>query len=537
MEYDDNDLRHMTQIYWQLLAEGNRQEAMEFYLRQAKLYGEPIENSLLECEMGWAKEQNDLPQPHLQTTLVILVGDSFEPLLQSIWAYNPTKLVPVVNEYYGDKDEKSTAHKTGQAQWDDLRDWITMLLQKTGRKQFLVPKEPAMVTDNPTEIFEHLRQKLQDDLSDTGTRVVIDITGAKKTMVTGAFLLAAYSKTEINYIDVGEYDDQKRPFGFSCEFSTVANPLNDLFLQSWDRVKRHYRRYDFDGALASLPDAASLPGDGLKQLRHYLEIYDLWENGRLYEAKEKADGLSKNVPATVSLLGSYWPKPGASRLNSKFFEDPMNIILFAEDELRRAKRLQQHGLAKAAFTKAYALYETLLTARIVALYESNQIKLISPDKDTRPLFKVQDEFDWFVDLPAANTTNLLTKGTQKWHFQYEGVDYKPTFSHRIRKSCLPQQTLKKTRNLVTHTYFPVIPQIIADAIALAQKNIQDYQTHWATMHDPQLKIKEGKTENMMLELISGTKSIKIKEDDFLVPEWEALMYLCELSRYVTPKNR
>lgn len=536
MKYDENDLRHMTQTYWQLLAQGNRQEAMEFYLQQAQLYGEPVENSLLECEMEWAKTKNDLPQLHQQTTLVILVGDSFEPLLQSIWAYNPSKLVPVVNEYYGDKDKKSTAHKTGQEQWDDLSNWISMMLQKTGRKQFPVLPKPALVTDNPTEIFERLRQELQNDLLDINTHVVIDITGAKKTIVTGAFLLAAYSKTKINYINVGEYDEQKRPFGFSCEFSEVTNPLDDLFLQSWDRVKRHYQRFDFYGAIAALPAAASLPKEGLEKLRTYLQIYDLWENGHLYEAKEKATGLSDNIPITVRLLGSYWPEPGTHRLKSELFQDPVNIILFAEDELRRAKRLQQHGLARAAFTKAYALYETLLTARVIALYKSNKIKLIS-DGGHRPLFKVQDELDWFVDLPAANITNLLTKGTQKWQFFFKRVKYKPTVSHQINRSCLPRKSLRITRNLVTHTYFPVSSQTGADAISLAQKNIQEYKKHWATMHDPQLEIKEGTTENLVLELISGTKAIKIKEADLLVPKWEMLMSLCGLSRFVTLKNR
>ena len=57
------------------------------------------------------------------------------------------------------------------------------------------------------------------------------------------------------------------------------------------------------------------------------------------------------------------------------------------------------------------------------------------------------------------------------------------------------------------------------------------------MHDPQLEIKEGTTENLVLELISGTKAIKIKEADLLVPKWEMLMSLCGLSRFVTLKNR
>ena len=542
MTYSITDMRHMTQDYWNLLAEGNHQEAMTFYLQQARAYYEPIEESLLELEMRWAKAQDHLPTPHQKTTLVILVGESYDPLLQSIWAYNPVKLVPIVNKYYGDKDESSIGHKSGQDHWQNLRRWIALLLQRSDRNLFPLPDNPELVTDNPTMIFEHLRQVLEEDLLDPDTRVVIDITGAKKPMVTGAFLLATYSKTEINYIDIGEYEQagQKRPYGFSCEFKSVSNPLDDLFLPNWERAKRHYQRYDFDDALAALPEVANLPGNGLQHLRGFLKICDLWENGLLYEALTKTndmpDHLLAKIPITIRKLGPYWPKPNDMRLNNNFFRDPVNIILFAEDELRRARRLQKHGLLRLAFTRAYALYETFLTARIIALYMSDQIKLES-GKGTRSLFKVEEELAWFVNLPAENSKNLLITGTQKWAFKYEGTDYKPRISQRISKMYLPKEKLRKTRNLITHTYFPVTPKLVVAAIVLAEINLKDYKNQWATMHDPQLIIKEGKVEDKVLELISEIQSITVKETDFIVPSWETLMELCKLSRFVTPKNR
>jgi len=102
-------------MYWSKKGE----QAWTYYLGPVDIFP-PIESPpkpLLYIEMECAASQpGRLPEVDEDrlSTLVILVGESFEPLLQTIWAYLPQRLVPVVNEFYGDKDPHSRQHKKGQ---------------------------------------------------------------------------------------------------------------------------------------------------------------------------------------------------------------------------------------------------------------------------------------------------------------------------------------------------------------------------------------------------------------------------------------
>ncbi|KAA3661029.1 MAG: hypothetical protein DWQ04_17660, partial [Chloroflexi bacterium] len=93
-------LESITDHYWNL----SGKEKWQFYLEEvdSALFS-ANGYSLLELEMAYASQPNNKPAlPKLQenTTLVILVGESLEPILQSIWVHNPHRLVPVVNLEY-----------------------------------------------------------------------------------------------------------------------------------------------------------------------------------------------------------------------------------------------------------------------------------------------------------------------------------------------------------------------------------------------------------------------------------------------------
>ena len=558
MAYNRDDLLRKEHQYWEL---GDGSEAMQFYQAHVDNFGTPLDQSLLEMQMGYARELGKLPVLDLEATLAILVGESFEPLLQSIWAYNPTRLIPIVNRQYGDKDPLSNDYRSGQAQWDELRRWIELLLQKPDRNKINLPQEITPVKYSPTDVYIYLRRELEEDLRDPNRRVVIDITGAKKTMVAGAFLLAANTKAEINYIDVGEYENggERRPYGFSCEFIKVQNPLDQLLLEDWIRTERHYEQYDFSGALAALPEKVDVFGKELSSLRTFLRVCDLWDNGQLREAKEKLGELSPElrtmVPKNVGRLGGHWPEPDGDRLKESLFRDPANIIIFAEDEIERAKRRKKFGKMRSAFTRAYALIETLFKAKIIAAYMDGSVA-ITPVKGVSPLDFSESTpaydaaFSWLVDkLSAAWTRNLLENG-ERYPLKIEPLNdlgingkFKITTEKGIDKKYLPPDILRERRNLVTHTYYPVNAKLVDEAIDLAEQNLLDYKKTWASLHNPGLKIEqdnspgESNSCDLLYKIITEKETISVGKNDFSVPPWDDLMKVCGLSHFLTPKNQ
>ena len=206
-------------------------------------------DELLPEELALARERGHLPALDQLwgsrcDVLVLLVGHSFEPLLQAICAYQPTEVVPVLNEEYGTKNLRGT----------DMYRRLKKLLPKLKQKSLInKDKEPPLrpceplKEDTPLAVFRFLLEQLRDNWEKQS--IVIDITGAKKSMVAGAFFFAAYSNTPISYVDFDRYDeDYGRPYGCTCKIGLIANPYRDFRLRDWAEVRRLYGQYAFAAA-------------------------------------------------------------------------------------------------------------------------------------------------------------------------------------------------------------------------------------------------------------------------------------------------
>ena len=69
------------------------------------------------------------------------------------------------------------------------------------------PKLLNLTPDRPDAVFQGLCEHVLPDRQ-AGKRVIVDVTGAKKSMVAGAFLFAAYADMPISYVDFDEYDEE-----------------------------------------------------------------------------------------------------------------------------------------------------------------------------------------------------------------------------------------------------------------------------------------------------------------------------------------
>ncbi|MFQ5630468.1 MAG: hypothetical protein ACE5I1_16980, partial [bacterium] len=507
-------------------------------------------------------EENVWPDPPVEgrkRTLVILVGTSFEPLLMAIWAYQPHRIVPVLNTYYGDKNANSDKHYPADEWWRHLYKKINRLPKKAliNYPDYPKPDEVTGQEDEPIAVFNFLHCELKEDLEDAECDVIIDITGAKKTMVAGAYTFAAYTGAQISYVDFDRYKEGiGRPYGYTCRVSSVLNPVEDLALKQWESIRDAYCEYHFALALALLDD---LP-DHVKQtflveppsscLGSYFEICEDWENGDLKKAGdatawltgklyaipvatgEEPPGsqLATRLPAAIATSDLYTNFPTMDDLKdwlkARVLTDPELLVLHATDELERAKWYARQKCRRSpdkkpkiqeqyrlAFTKAYALYETLLKARALKFIQKGGAKVCFD--------KLPREFDLSIDcseekkildfltknlhrVPSlevlrlkqprngpntlfwCNKVNLFEKSYQKlkivlkfqphkWQDIKEAVKQDRDELNPLLFEC----ELNNYRNLIIHNYVPVDENRAKLAIELAEKSLNNYIVHWA----------------------------------------------------------
>ena len=566
MDVSQQALEEMTQYFWDQ-KDDKENDFWDLYLTQAEIDTGTKEKSLLAYEMAYADTQQDadekprLPLLHNNTTLVILVGESLEPLFQSIWAHNPKRLIPVVNEHYP-PTEGSHGPVDGIVHWATVRNLLKKMLKRPSRDgewQLILDTLPEIknektknqtpkrsqniyksVQDDPDVIFTYLQGQLRDDLLNPNCRVVIDITGAKKTMVAGAFMLAAYSDARICYIDTEQHSENGRPYGFSCRFRTVANPVKKLSLQNWDKLGELYDQYNFSSALNLIPEQKDEKvNETIEPLRHFLCMCHYWEIGQLAlaweEAKQLPDNLKPYIPLAVKELHDCWPQPKSKETTDTLFNETRNVVIYAYDELYRVCRLKSKKKSyRDAFGRAYAVYETLFKARVINLYINKQVQVLPVKKwdkqlktniplheNTAPQLATLEQ-PWYenglkacmgMSSEAARKLlrqkSVVEKGEKNRWFQ---MNWTATSSLQSLgdDELNPGKVLRDKRNEITHTYMPVTEGDVDKAIVLAQSNFANYLLGWVNL--PQ-KISLDGLDN---------------KENYRVPKWKLLRGICNL---------
>lgn len=354
-------------------------------------------------------------------TLALTVGESFEPLLQVVCVLRPRRVVLILNAYYGDTP--------GRDHGEDLTQLMVKLASVADLPEEMRPELKdknfdlvVLPQDTPTQVFRALRQAMQKPEAQPpeGQTNVVDITGAKKSMVVGAFLYAAHSGLPITYVDFDEYDTQwGKPYGYTCRIGEIANPYETFHLRDWEQVRRLYESYSFRNARALLGEAASAQNAGtgilgamsqtldsggseplfdqndverVQRLASLLEMYEAWENGDYATAKKIKESFQPLlpddvVPWSIDELGDVWPavtsapdartaadallrahlalKQGSSKPADSLFAQPVQLLAYVCDELAKIERLiTKNEDYRSAYLRAAGLEEFLLKARL-----------------------------------------------------------------------------------------------------------------------------------------------------------------------------
>lgn len=520
-------LRRRTHKYWR--QRGTMEQRLAQYVED-----------LLPDELEYAEKRGTLRFRPCHT-LALLVGYSLEPLLQTISVFQPERrLVLLLNRWYGSPNHPD--RQRGQDRGEDVQELLEDILFPLLRCQ----PEVALceVDDQPDAVFHALCEQL---LPDQRARrdIVVDITGAKKSMDAGAFLFAAYADIPISYVDFDDYDeDKRRPFGFTCRIGTIANPYEEFRLREWERVRRLYSRYHFRAAAETLIGILGIMREPLferahiravENLQRILQIYKAWDDGDYWHAKELASRTLNHLtdfspPVAVTLLGDVWPhaerelttEEAAERLQTLhdelrhyphyIFTSNELLITYARDELAKIKRLvEANEDNRSALLRSAGLDELLLKARLVRLWHAGGNGRIglwdsrekclgrgrtfpNPDLGKRLYWRLlnHDNADYMrAALQKRRTYDYyLSEEIDAYvRLDVRGVSYRarpipdktPTLEHYEEGIELSGETLTQLRNRAIHTYLYVTQPIAQAAVELAEANLEDLEQNWTKL--------------------------------------------------------
>jgi hypothetical protein len=499
----EQHLKESTEQYWEL--QDNDATALEYL----PYYVEHLLRDEIDCarQLGEAENKPRVPQYTCQT-LVLLVGYSLEPLLQSIHVYQPQCIILIANRDYHELDES----RSGEYKPLDGERFIQAFLQpcidqmvEQGLIQQPKAVQPKQVdAATPSVVFQALRDVLhqQED-------VVIDITGGKKSMVTGAYLYAAFAQdVAISYVDFDDdvYDHRRgRPYGYRCRIGTLANPYTDFALRNWERVRSLYSRNSFrearellvgkdgtqgEGTLAHAA-ATYLPGlcDPIKKLAIMLEFYRRWDDGNYgdaYNTRSETGLADEQMPSAVTLLGTDWFhfKGPTYHPADNFFDDDDRLRAYAYDELARVRRLIVHNEDyRSAFLKAGGLNEVLMVSRFVRQCPETYRSLLITDLNEGLTPKIGTLFKSLREGNGRPVTHPLgAKKPQDVKFRFNLSEnmaewWKDCYVNpESRERFFPDfNKFTHLRNKLIHTYASVPRPYAEAALAFVQANFDDFR--------------------------------------------------------------
>jgi hypothetical protein len=477
---------------------------------------------LLPGELGYLMLQNRVKNSPSRI-LVQLVGFSWDPLFISLCKYKPEKLVLILNKFYNEKG--------GAGKGDEYIEFIEKLKYSSLIEKIpeICPKphEP-LKNDTPEEVFQFLQKHILP-LLNRGEKAVIDITGAKKSMVSGAYLFASYTNCPVSYVDYDEYSEKyRRPIGYTCRINELENPSELFRLNDWERIRNLYGQYSFKGAVELIRDIRrgmerfSIEGsERMDLLEKYLGFYGLWDNGDFRSAWNVYQELASNAkglpcPHAVEKLHNMWPDQanlvkdfgkleGEENIEASIYLKDDEIVFYSVDELAKIERLIEiNEDFRSALLRATGLTEFLLKARIVRLWMEEKFVL-----EINGATYSRKDLDR-NELLEADAGIIRASGV----FLFLSLRWKPAKEKRVIKFYLKKmgevrghrsqnaQILNKfwkgisdlselfhLRNKAIHFCLSIPRKYATDARRVAVANLSDFREHWVN-HE----IQEGNYE-------------------------------------------
>jgi len=477
-----SSLEWKTRRYWREYNYENPEPSLEWYIQ-----------NLLPEEIEYVQKHRPDKTCDL---LVLLVGFSIEPLLQAVYVYKPHKVLLILNKYYGSDRPGSN--------WGEMVERLICTLPEPPETV-----DSVVIQAGPQQVFQALLNRVRQTEG-----VIVDITGAKKNMVAGAFLFAALANVPVSYVDFADdaYDPEAgKPYGYGCDIGTLDNPYEKFALRDWGRVRELYQRYKFHDARRLLVGEENIESNTvLAMMREYLpdselairvlaeilRCYELWDAGLYNEAAEQAPRIDDfQLPTAVERLGQdgKWFETEHARFKgglTNFYEDTPEFRAYVYDELARIDRLIKFNRDyRSAFLRAGSLNEVVMLARLVKVVgdDPQKVDLLRVLQERTPnassvfkqlgkpaggVFEIGKDIWINKDAPKITVTIIEE---MIWHNRIDLFDGSGNWKHFIDR-----------RNDLTHKYYSPPPEWANDALNFVRANVKDF---WGTDTDKAIDTK------------------------------------------------
>lgn len=472
---------------------------------------------LLPKEMNYLKQENRLKTSKAEV-LIQLVGFSWEPLLISLCAYEPQELILILNKLYNNQE--------GAARGEDFKKCIGKLKEQSliSAVPKILPNPFETVDDTPKSVFKFLKKHALP-LINKGKKVVIDITGAKKSMVSGAYLFASYTNCTVSYLDFDKYNEEYgRPYGYTCKINELKNPMELFKLREWIRVEELYEKYAFGSAIELIYEIKKgtqllIEGDeanAIELLVKCLEFYELWDMGDYRGAWELYNDLKNqiNIPCPISVqeLGEIWYSKnnlkdslksleGLQDITQSIYSQINKVIIYARDEVEKIKRLIRcKEDYRSALLRAAGLSDFLLKARVIKLWLDDKF-VIEMDNKSFTRKSIKEEWRAQIDkklLEFAGASDMIkalrweSKPSKKGYvMNLYGLDKEvkahcsenspvlDKFWKHIKKSSLSlPDDIFYLRNKAIHFCLSVPKEVAEVSLEFAEENLNEFITNW-----------------------------------------------------------
>lgn len=505
----EEKLEYQTERYW------NSNPTAKKYIQ-----------GLLPEELKYLIDHGKLTEKLSETEILVqLVGYSWEPILISICAHKPDVVVPILNKKYIEKGDGEI--------WGNIYKENIHKLKKQGLINDIsgipeiFPPQWETVGDQPKDVFRFLKTHVLSFVNE-GKKVVVDITGAKKSMASGAYLFSSYTNAPVVYLNYDKYSGRYgRPYGYTCKLDKLEDPLKIFKLHEWGRVRQLYENYAFRSAnilVKEIQDGAksffdSEDVDSIDVLIEWIEFYRLWDEGNYKACLAKWDDVlggtggktpDAHCPTAVVRLGEIWPnkddfrglKSGFKRIEglpditeSIYLKDK-EILTYAYDELGKIKRLIiPNEDYRSALLRAAGLNEVLLEARIVRSWVGNQFSAVrrginfEDRNDMRTVdFDLLNTVDGNILRTSTNAVGLIKflRGIES-PLDVRGVRLIQSVSARRLNEfwlgiesngmVLPKDVFD-IRHKAIHFCLSIPKEIAEVAAKMAEENLKDFQNYW-----------------------------------------------------------
>lgn len=559
----ENILKRETESYWAYTqCESSIDKVICRYI------GEGIDDlngkSLLEAEIAYARNKNNI-EVETCDTLVLLVGLSLEPLLQSICVYKPQKIILALNEDGYPVPAKGARYDTEEPSVFAKHMEIAVNTLAAAAKILDVKPKIDCSPTKDNEVFKTLVKALHEEAN-----VVIDITGGKKSMVTSAFLYAAFSGARISYVDFDLYSvNNRRPWGYSCKIGELDNPYQDFSLREWEKIRVLYNKYQFNEAFQLLTDIKApmikqLPEskEPIENLIKFIKFYDQWNIGDFRSAKRAADRLQEEIgkckfrlPSAVEILGDHWYEFNDDTIlhtPDPIYGNLAKLTVYVCNEMARIERLINYNEDyRSAFLRAGGVSEIIMLGRLLDLVENKVENEVDAKMDLLNKLKERTP-DAIMVLNAFLNKKEITIG-YKGDIEFYGYRKKNDPKIVVTNETLMDPWWQKTdmfkdennkkgyeifldkRNEAAHKYFPVPRRWAEEGFKFVMANFEDFLD----------QVKDDPVVNC------GTCALRrsehLSQPHFLQPihmncctyalPWSELCKLCKVDCFLTPNLR